>query len=123
MTLDDFRQSLTVTDPSAGLTPAHAGLWWDAKGHLDAGTRVSPARRRPHHRHHWQKTPVAMQQRPYTERACRLFSADRGRNSRSPEAGGNRVPETVSAIADAVRWAEPIMDEIDRRWPVKGAGE
>jgi hypothetical protein len=32
---------------------------------------------------------------------------------------GARVPATVSAIADAVRWAERIMDEIDRRHPVK----
>lgn len=30
--------------------------------------------------------------------------------------GGVRVPATVSAIADAVRWAEQIMAEIDRRW-------
>ncbi len=29
--------------------------------------------------------------------------------------GGARVPATVSAIADAVRWAEEIMAEIDRR--------
>jgi hypothetical protein len=28
---------------------------------------------------------------------------------------GARVPATVSAIADAVRWAERIMEEIDRR--------
>jgi hypothetical protein len=33
--------------------------------------------------------------------------------------GGTRVPATVSAIADAIRWAEQIMSEIDRRWPVK----
>jgi hypothetical protein len=32
MTLNDFRQSLTVTEPPPGLTPALAGLWWDAKG-------------------------------------------------------------------------------------------
>jgi hypothetical protein len=31
MTLDEFRQSLTATAPPAGLTPALAGLWWDAK--------------------------------------------------------------------------------------------
>jgi hypothetical protein len=28
------------------------------------------------------------------------------------------VPATVSAVADSVRWAERIMDEIDRRHPV-----
>jgi hypothetical protein len=31
--------------------------------------------------------------------------------------GGIRVPATVSAIADAVRWAEEIMKAIDERWP------
>jgi hypothetical protein len=33
--------------------------------------------------------------------------------------GGKRVPATVAAISDAVRWAEEIMAEIDRRYPVK----
>ena len=33
--------------------------------------------------------------------------------------GGKRVPATMSAIADAVRWAEEIMKEIEERWPVK----
>ena len=31
--------------------------------------------------------------------------------------GGKRVPATVAAIADAIRWAEEIMWEIDGRWP------
>jgi hypothetical protein len=31
MTLDDFRKSLTATEPPAGLSHALAGLWWDAK--------------------------------------------------------------------------------------------
>jgi hypothetical protein len=31
--------------------------------------------------------------------------------------GGKRVPATMSAIADAVRWAEAIMKAIDERWP------
>jgi len=30
---------------------------------------------------------------------------------------GKRVPATMSAIADAVRWAEEIMKAIDERWP------
>ena len=30
-----------------------------------------------------------------------------------------QVPVTIIAIADAVRWAERIMQEIDRRWPMK----
>jgi hypothetical protein len=29
--------------------------------------------------------------------------------------GGKRVPATVSAVADAVRWAEEILKEIDRQ--------
>ena len=33
--------------------------------------------------------------------------------------GSMRVPATVSAISDAIRWAEEIMKEIDRRWPEK----
>jgi hypothetical protein len=33
--------------------------------------------------------------------------------------GGKRVPATMSAISDAIRWAEEIMAEIDRRWAVK----
>ena len=33
--------------------------------------------------------------------------------------GGARVPATVNAIADAIRWAEQIMEEIDRRYPMK----
>ena len=31
--------------------------------------------------------------------------------------GGKRVPATVAAISDAVRWAEEILREIDERWP------
>ena len=31
--------------------------------------------------------------------------------------GGARVPATICAINDAIRWAEEIMTEIDRRWP------
>jgi hypothetical protein len=33
--------------------------------------------------------------------------------------GGRRIPATISAIADAIRWAEEILREIDRRWPTK----
>jgi hypothetical protein len=36
---------------------------------------------------------------------------------------GARVPATVCAIADSIRWAEQIMEEIDRRHPVKPAQE
>jgi hypothetical protein len=31
--------------------------------------------------------------------------------------GTRKVPATISAIADAIRWAEEILREIDRRWP------
>jgi hypothetical protein len=31
--------------------------------------------------------------------------------------GGKKVPATMSAIADAVRWAEEILKAIDERWP------
>jgi hypothetical protein len=32
MTLDDFYNSLTASQPPVELTSALAGLWWDAKG-------------------------------------------------------------------------------------------
>jgi hypothetical protein len=32
MTFDDFCNSLTDSQPPVELTPALAGLWWDAKG-------------------------------------------------------------------------------------------
>jgi hypothetical protein len=32
---------------------------------------------------------------------------------------GARIPATVSAISDAIRWAEQIMEEIDPCHPVK----
>jgi hypothetical protein len=31
--------------------------------------------------------------------------------------GGKRVPATVTAISDGIRWAEEIMRAIDERWP------
>jgi len=34
--------------------------------------------------------------------------------------GGKRVPATVAAISDGIRWAEEIMRSIDERWPVDG---
>jgi len=37
--------------------------------------------------------------------------------------GGSRVPATIGAIADAVRWAERILTEIDRRWPQERKGD
>jgi hypothetical protein len=35
---------------------------------------------------------------------------------------GKRVPATITAIADAVRWAEEIVKEIDSRWPAERKG-
>jgi hypothetical protein len=35
----------------------------------------------------------------------------------APYDGGKRVPATVAAISDAVRWAEEIMRGIDERFP------
>lgn len=33
-----------------------------------------------------------------------------------------RTPAMISAISDAIRWAEQLMNEIDRRWPVREHG-
>lgn len=41
MTLDEFHQSLTATEPPAGLTLALAGLWWDGKGDWTRASGVS----------------------------------------------------------------------------------
>ena len=35
--------------------------------------------------------------------------------------GGAKVPATICAISDAIRWAEQIMNEIDTRWADDGA--
>ncbi len=32
MTLDDFLQSLQASEPPSDISPALAGLWWEAKG-------------------------------------------------------------------------------------------
>ena len=32
---------------------------------------------------------------------------------------GKRVPATICAISDSIRWAEEILKEIDWRWPGK----
>ena len=39
MTFDELRQSLTATEAPAGLSPALAGLWWDAKGNWTEAPR------------------------------------------------------------------------------------
>jgi hypothetical protein len=45
---------------------------------------------------------------PTVSRAVRLLSGFDG---------GKRVPATVAAISDAVRWAEELLKSIDERWP------
>lgn len=42
MTLDDFRRSLTATEPPAELTLALAGLWWDANPWSVIARTLSP---------------------------------------------------------------------------------
>jgi len=37
--------------------------------------------------------------------------------------GKKRVPATISAITKAIRWAEGIMREIDRRWLVRASDQ
>ena len=46
MTLYEFRQSLTATEPPAQLSPASVGLWWDAKGDWTQAHESAPAGRR-----------------------------------------------------------------------------
>ena len=31
--------------------------------------------------------------------------------------GGTRVPATITAVEDAIDWAEELMKKIDQRWP------
>lgn len=35
MNIEEFRQTLRLESPPQDLTPALAGLWWDAKGNWD----------------------------------------------------------------------------------------
>lgn len=37
--------------------------------------------------------------------------------------GGTRVPATMTAISDAVRWAEELLKAIDEHWPVGDHGQ
>lgn len=46
MTVEELRQSLSATELPPGLSHALDGLWWDATGELDAGTRIRSAGRR-----------------------------------------------------------------------------
>jgi hypothetical protein len=33
--------------------------------------------------------------------------------------GGKKVPATICAISDAIRWAEEILAQLDQRWPTR----
>ena len=56
---------------------------------------------------------------PALGRSLRLDRSCSAKQKPSQFDGGARVPATISAIADAIRWAEEIMAEIDRRHPMK----
>jgi len=51
------------------------------------------------------------------ERVLGIMASILAARKRAQYEGGKRVPATMSAINDAVRWAEEIMKEIDSRWP------
>ena len=52
------------------------------------------------------------------EQTAKLLACPDGRKLAQFE-GGKRVPATIIAISDAVRWSEEIMRVIDERWPGK----
>ena len=53
------------------------------------------------------------------KRALLIAASIRAARKLAQYDSGKRVPATVSAIADALRWAEEIMKEIDTRWPAR----
>ena len=76
---------------------------------------------------------LALQQHTHTQGDCREIRLDEGRKrviglmaaifaarKLAQYNGGKRVPATVSAISDAVRWAEEIMRAIDDRFKSGG---
>jgi hypothetical protein len=50
------------------------------------------------------------------KRVLGIMAAILGARKLAQYDGGKRVPATMSAIANAIQWANEIMDEIDRRW-------
>jgi hypothetical protein len=46
------------------------------------------------------------------------ISGLRDGSSRAEASRGNGLPVTICAVVDAIRWAERIMEEIDRRHPL-----
>ena len=51
------------------------------------------------------------------KRAILIAAAILAARKLAPFSGGHRVPATITAVADAVRWAQELMMEIDRKWP------
>ena len=56
---------------------------------------------------------------PALGRSLRLDRSCSAKRKLAQFDGGTRVPATITAIGDAVRWAEQIMQAIDERWPMK----
>jgi hypothetical protein len=52
------------------------------------------------------------------KRVLLIAASIRAARKLAPYDGGKRIPATVAAISDAVRWAEEILRTIDERWPV-----
>ena len=57
--------------------------------------------------------------RPLRGRIPQARYSDYGFNPCSAETASVRRPAMMCAIADAVRWAEESLNEIDERWPVE----
>jgi hypothetical protein len=98
MTLDDFRQSLTATEPPAGLSHALAGLWWDKKGDWDASARIRSAGRR--HRGFVGARLPASQGRRSRQRSILVQP---GGQARVPGAAGCGVDEHCDSFAGIER--------------------
>jgi hypothetical protein len=62
-----------------------------------------------------------MQQRPCTHALGTCFllivAAILAARKLAQYGGGTRVPATVGAISDSIRWSEEILRRIDERWP------
>lgn len=50
------------------------------------------------------------------KRVLGIMSAILAAQKLAHDDGGKRVPATISAIDDAIRWAEEILRRIDERW-------
>jgi hypothetical protein len=59
---------------------------------------------------------------PALGRSLRLDGSHSPKQRLAQHDGGKRVPATICATTDAVRWAEKIMQAIDERWPTRNTG-